>query len=254
MRSKKQPEPAPTFESVWAILKEAAQLQKENKKDFKEISKGFKESKKKSAESSRRLNKIIEESRRDRKELDRSLKEMYAESRRETKEMKQSLKEMYAESRRERAESRRDIKELNKEVGGISNSNGEIAEEYFFNAFKAHKFFANEKYDFVQRPTRITNGNLEAEFDIILFNCKSVAIIEVKYNAKPDNISVRRIISRVETFRSLYPNYKNHNIYLGVAALRFKNGLEERLHRNGIASIRQVGKKMVVYDKEVKVF
>jgi hypothetical protein len=154
---------------------------------------------------------------------------------------------MYEESRKER-------KEMNRHLGGIDNSNGEIAETYFYNAFKAGKTFANEKFDHVQQPTRITDGKIEAEFDVILFNGTSVAIIEVKYNANPDNISVRRLISRVDIFRLLYPKYRNHNVYLGVAAFSFRKGLEQRLHRNGIATVRQVGKKMVVYDQEVKAF
>jgi len=157
------------------------------------------------------------------------------------------LKKMYAESRKER-------KELNQQLGGISNSNGEMAEAYFYNALKRDKIFVNEKFDDIQRNRKYVNGKHDAEFDVILFNGKSAALIEVKYNAKPDNISVRRLISRVEAFKLLYPECKNHNIYLGVAAMTFRDGLEQRLHRNGIATIRQVGKKMVVYDKEVKVF
>jgi hypothetical protein len=87
-----------------------------------------------------------------------------------------------------------------------------------------------------------------------LFNGKSAAIIEIKYNARPDNIDIEDIISQVELFRILYPERKEHHIYLGVAAMSFKNGLEKKLHHAGIATIRQIGKKMVVYDKEVKVF
>jgi hypothetical protein len=41
---------------------------------------------------------------------------------------------------------------------------------------------------------------------------------------------------------------------LGVAALSFKKGFARILRSNGIATIHQVGKKMVIYDKEVKVF
>jgi hypothetical protein len=52
----------------------------------------------------------------------------------------------------------------------------------------------------------------------------------------------------------LSPNYKNHNIYLGVAAMSFRKGLEEKLHKAGIATIRQIGKKMVVFDQDVKAF
>ncbi|MCL2434517.1 MAG: hypothetical protein FWD09_00065 [Lentimicrobiaceae bacterium] len=190
---------------------------------------------------------LLQESIKDTQEIKKENREMKKEMKRESKEFSKRIDEMIAESRRER-------KELNRQLGGISNSNGEMAEAYFYNAFKVNKRFANEQYDHVQRPTKITNGDIEAEFDIVLSNGKSVAIIEVKYNAKPDNISVRRLIDKVEKFKILYPNYKNHSIYLGVAAMTFRGGLEERLHRNGIATIHQVGKKMVVYDKGVKAF
>jgi len=139
-------------------------------------------------------------------------------------------------------------------LGGISNSNGEMAEDYFYSAFRADKTFANEKFDKVKRNQAYKKNDVEAEFDLILFNGKSAALIEVKYNAKPDNISVEKIISRVAVFKILYPEYQNHKIYLGVAAMSFKKGLEERLHKAGIATIRQIGKKMVRFDKDVKAF
>ena len=240
MRSKTQTEPVPTFESVLAGLKETNQGLKETNQGLKEIRQVFTKFSMERKEAQKKRDKERKEAQ---KERDKERKE----AQKETREMKKELERMYAESRRE-------SKELNRQLGGISNSNGEMAETYFYNAFKANKRFANELYDHVQRPTRITNGDIEAEFDIILFNGTSVAIIEVKYNANPENIAVRRLIERVEVFKILYPNYKNHSVYLGVAAMTFRNGLEKRLHRNGIATIRQIGKKMVVYDQEVKPF
>jgi hypothetical protein len=52
----------------------------------------------------------------------------------------------------------------------------------------------------------------------------------------------------------VYPEYQDHHIYLGVAAMGFKEGMEKMLHEAGIATIHQIGNKMVIYDKEVKVF
>jgi hypothetical protein len=152
------------------------------------------------------------------------------------------------------ADSRREMKELNKQLGGISNSNGEMAEEYFYSAFKTDKTFANEKFDRIKRNQAYRNDEREAEFDIVLLNGKSAALIEVKYNAKPNNIDSTQIISRVEIFKMLYPKCKDFNIFLGVAAMSFKKGLEEELHQAGIATIRQIGKKMVVFDKTIKAF
>jgi len=284
MRSKKQLPPA-TAESVWAFLQEAAkevlkelkeerqelkkerqEIKKENEKMREEAEKDRKrkeeevekDRKRKEEEAEKDRKRKEEEAEKDRKrkeeeaEKDRKRKEEEAEKEwkqreKEIKALDARLEKMYAESRKER-------KELNQQLGGISNSNGEMAETYFYNALKRDKTFVNEKFDSIKRNRKFVNNEIEAEFDIILFNGKSAAIIEVKYNAKPDNISVRRIVSRVEAFKLLYPDYKNHNIYLGVAAMTFRKGLEQRLHRAGIATIRQVGKKMVVYDKEVKVF
>jgi hypothetical protein len=87
-----------------------------------------------------------------------------------------------------------------------------------------------------------------------MFNGKSAAFIEVKYKAKPDNINIDKLSERVFKFKTLFPEYKNHNIYLGVAAMSFKKGFAKQLRSAGVATIHQVGKKMVVYDKEVKVF
>ena len=237
MRNENQLKSDLDFEAVLAGLKEIHQV-------FKELSKERKEREEKyEREREERERKREKEREKERKAMQKETREM----KKETREMKKELERMYAESRKE-------SKELNRQLGGISNSNGEMAEAYFYNAIKRDKTFVNEKFDKIQRNRSIRNGIVEAEFDIILFNSQSAAIIEVKYNAKPDNISVRKIISRVEAFKILYPEYKSHSIYLGVAAMTFRSGLEQRLHRNGIATIRQVGKKMVMYDKEVKAF
>jgi len=183
---------------------------------------------------------------------------MFAEAAQLSKENEQKFAEtekLIKENARSIKETEKTVKELSRNIGSISNSNGEMAEEYFYSAFRANKTFANEKFDKVKRNLTYQNDeDVEAEFDIVLFNGKSVAIIEVKYNAKPENISIEKLISRIEVFKILCPKYKEHKIYLGVAAMSFRKGLEEKLHRSSIATIRQIGKKMVRFDKDVKAF
>ena len=183
------------------------------------------------------------------KEIER-IDRMYEKNAREFEKTEQLISNLGAESK----ETDKLIKKLSKLVGGMGNSNGEMAEEYFYNAFKADISFANEKFDIIEKNKKISNREHEAEYDLLLFNGKSAAIIEVKYNAKPENIRVDRIISRVEIFKKLMPACKDFNVYLGVAAMSFKEGLEAELHQAGIATIRPVGKKMVKFDKDVKVF
>jgi hypothetical protein len=159
---------------------------------------------------------------------------------------------------RERKKSQKDfdrrVKKLEELVGGMGNNNGEMAEEYFYNTFRRNKTFVNETFEKVLRNRCIKNGIWDAEFDLMLLNGKSAVIIEVKYRAKHENISIEKLISRVEPFKALFPDYKNHNIYLGVAAMSFNKMLAIQLHKAGIATIHQEGRRMVVYDKELKGF
>jgi hypothetical protein len=65
-------------------------------------------------------------------------------------------------------ESRQELKQLHRYLGGIAHSNGEMAEEYFYNAFKADKTFANEKFYEIERNLAFKSNEKKAEFDIVL--------------------------------------------------------------------------------------
>ena len=179
------------------------------------------------------------------------IKAMFAETDRRFQETDRK----FQETDRKFQETREHIRELGNHIGGISNSIGDMAEDYFYNTFKKDKTFANQIFDKVKRNVMYDKWNeVVIEYDILLFNGTSVVIIEVKFNAKPENIKVEKLISRIDIFKMLYPDYKNHNIYLGVAAMSFKKKTAKKLHSAGIATIHQVGKKMIVYDKEIKCF
>jgi rRNA-processing protein FCF1 len=76
----------------------------------------------------------------------------------------------------------------------------------------------------------------------------------VKYRAKHENIKIDKLISRAKYIKENNDEYKNHNFYLGVAAMSFDKRLAKKLRQAGIATIHHRGKKMLVYDKDVKVF
>lgn len=58
-------------------------------------------------------------------------------------------------------------------------------------------------------------GDLQDEFDIILINGTSVAIIEIKYKVRPNDIE--KLFKKMENFRILFPIYKNYKLYAGMA-------------------------------------
>jgi len=173
------------------------------------------------------------------------------------KEAEQERKESSADFDKRLKESRTDfdhrMKELQKMVGGMANNHGSFAEDYFFNSFENGKQnFFGEKFDDISKQLKNKWQGLEDEYDIVLYNHSSVALIEVKYKARENNIP--QVLKKPETFRILFPNYKDFKIYLGLASMSFDSKVEEECINQGIAVIKQVGDAVVINDTNLKVF
>jgi hypothetical protein len=136
---------------------------------------------------------------------------------------------------------------------GIIYSHGSFAEDYFFNSFEEgeQNFFGEEFYEII-KGLKVKTKKLEDEYDIVLYNGASVAIIEVKYKAHKNDIP--GVIKKADTFKILCPDYKDFKIYLGLASMSFYEDLERECIKQGIAIIKQVGDVVVINDAHLKVF
>ena len=158
-----------------------------------------------------------------------------------------------AEADKRIAETDRIVREVSKRLGGMAHSHGSFAEEYFFNSFeRGEKNFFGEKFDEIEKNLKYKRNGLTDEYDIVMFNHTSVAIIEAKYKAHENDVP--DVLKKVDTFRILFPDYKNFKVYLGLASMSFYPELEKECKNQGIAIIKQVGDKVVIYDENLKVF
>ena len=147
----------------------------------------------------------------------------------------------------------RRMQKIEKTLGGWANNHGSFAEEYFFNAFeKGQKNFFGKKFDEIEKSVKNTWKGLRDEYDIVLYNDNAVAIIEVKFKAHTNDIP--DVLKKADTFRVLFPNYKDCKIYLGLASMSFYEELEQECIKNGIAIIKQVGDTVVICDNHLKSF
>ena len=190
-------------------------------------------------------------------EFDRDLKKS-------REEFDQRMKESEEKFNRKIAEINEMVLKNDELIGGIGNSNGNVAEEYFRNAFKDDPTLNGQIYDTVSfnLHTKNKKKQIEGEFDLVLLNEESVAIIEIKYNLKTDRYfengkmkdKFEKILNKINTFKALYPVYENHKFYLGIAALSFEKEIEDRIIKEGIAVIKQAGDKMIINSKNLKEF
>jgi len=191
-----------------------------------------------------------------------AVKEMFAESRaefdRRSAEFDRQLKESRENFDREMKKSHEDwerrMKKLSEHIGGIANSQGLFAEEYFFNSFEqGHSSFFGEKFDEIWRNQRGGKNPIKGgEYDILMLNGHAVGIVEVKF--KSDKTHIPKLIEKANTFRLNFPEYQNHKIYLALATMVFDDRLEQECINNGIAVVKQVGDTVTVYDEHIKAY
>jgi hypothetical protein len=191
----------------------------------------------------------------DMKELSANLKEFGADM----KELDAKLASMAEDSKRRDDELRARIAAVTLNVNGISDSNGMFAEEFFFNTLSKKKEFAGIHFDEVEDDVGNTQKQpggkrLKDQFDILMTNAASAAIVEVKYRARKDDVGTL-VGRKLKNFKILLPEYSGLKIYLGLAALAFEDDAVEEARKYGVGLLQQVGETVeYAADWEVKAY
>jgi len=178
----------------------------------------------------------------------------FKEMREDRKKFSEFMERMERQADNDRKKIDDSIKAMHKELGGIGHSNGEVAESYFINSFEQSMQFAGQEYDgiFHNHKEKRKKINLQGEYDLVLYNCTSAVIIEIKYKARIDDVA--QLLKQAAVFKQFFPQYANYDIYLGLAAFHFEEGTETESISQGIAVIKQVGENMVINDENLKTF
>lgn len=84
------------------------------------------------------------------------------------------------------------------------------------------------------RKSKALNESMEV--DVLLYNDTSAIAIEVKANCRKNDID--RFIQQMEKFKRLFPEYKNKEVMLAIAAINFENGVDNYAHERGLIVVR----------------
>jgi hypothetical protein len=214
----------------------------------------------------RRMNKISQQMRESDAKWERRMAK--SDARWEKNEAKWKENETKWEERQRKSEARWEklredlnkvtgtLAEQKRNVGGIGNSNGDFAEEFFHNFIAGgdRKFFG-ETFDRIERNRFAEfHGQYLGEYDNVLYNGKAICIVEIKYRADKKKLDFNHIIDRVSIFKQRNPQYSGFKYYLALAAFSFDKGVETKCANQGIAVFKPQGNSVVVSDKNLKVF
>ena len=170
--------------------------------------------------------------------------------------LEQTIKSMSQEIKASQRETEKQIQETNEQmkrtdarldkvaklVGNISNNQGDIAEEFFYNSLSSNPSLNGIEYDFVDKNvTRHSKkDNIQDEYDILLINGKDIAIIETKYKAHKNDID-RLLNKKYENFKKLYPEYKDYEHHLGLASFNINDDVKEFALKNNVMLLQRRG-------------
>ena len=123
---------------------------------------------------------------------------------------------------------------------GVSNNQGKIAEECFYNSLKQNPVLVGKQFDSVFRNIVGSTRDSQEEYDILLFNSDSVFIIEVKYRVHPKDIDTL-IKRKGGNSLLLLPQYRDFQRHLGLATFSIEDAvLQEALDR-GVPVLQRRG-------------
>ena len=129
-------------------------------------------------------------------------------------------------------------------VGNISNNQGEVAEEFFVNSLKDVLRIGSLNFDYLLENIHLQTKKINDEFDILLVNGESVALIEVKYKVHPNVID--SLDKKIEHLK-LMKEYKNYKVYAGVAGFKVPKEVIKKAKQKGYFVLKREGKVIHEY-------
>ncbi|MDR2693544.1 MAG: hypothetical protein LBB74_04935 [Chitinispirillales bacterium] len=177
------------------------------------------------------------------------------ESRRQVEATRKKAEEWYEKMRKSHEETDRIVKETSKNLGTMGDNDGKHAEQYFQYIFDKKLEFGGIKYDKMIPNLECFNKDriLRMEFDIVLVNCQSIAIIETKNSIRSDFIW-KLVKDRLPVFRLFFPEYNDRKAYLGIAGFSFSKRVVEQAEKYGVGLIRQAGDSIEMKTDKLKAY
>jgi hypothetical protein len=142
------------------------------------------------------------------------------------------------------------------ELSGVGITNGMLTEDLIYNALCDTMTFGGATFDYIDRSIRRKRKGpdgqkIRGEFDVVLYNCNAIALVDIKYRARIGDIDYL-INTQLPKFRMFFPQYKNFKTYLGLGGLAFEEGVEAAASRMGIGTLKLNGEVVEVNDGNLK--
>ena len=156
------------------------------------------------------------------------------------------------ETRAEVRETSRVIKEIGRRMGAMASNQGDVAEEFFYNSLEARPQIGGITFNSVSPNLIFGNKGKHSEFDIVMVNGQSVALIEVKYKAHVSDLDQAE--AQVARYRQWRPEHKDYKIYSGLAGFSVAPDVVKAAQARGVFVLKRTGDVVEVGTQGMKAF
>ena len=186
-------------------------------------------------EFDQRMREREEEARKSREAFDRRMREREEEARKSREAFDQRMRENDEQLREFREAFKKSIGEINRNLGGIGNTQGEIAEDLFRRNAKPALNDYGMHIDTVHHSLRATGAR---EYDIVAVNADQAVVFEIKTKLKAGDVA-KFLQTQLPQFKSAFPEFKDYTVYGGVGALVMSKEQEIELSGMGLFVLTQ---------------
>ena len=130
--------------------------------------------------------------------------------------------------------------------GGVSNNQGAVAEEFYYNSLKAKPVIKGIRFDYVDRNWGKTSRNQQDEFDLVLLNGSTVFVFEVKYKARESDLQ-RLLTTKKTNFNQFFPEYRDYDQHWGLATFHIHDKLKAQALKKGLTLLQRKGDIVETY-------
>ena len=237
----KQPQPAPTPDEIWAILKEVSASQKETSASQKETDREIKATARQMKETDRQM-----------KATDRRLDQKFAETDREIKETAKQMKETDRRLDQKFAETDRKFKKTDKMLtkshnlfttqwGKLMESlvRGDLVKLLNQKGINIQNILRNEPGRMRYTDEHGSEQEMLCEIDLIARNGGEVVAVEVKTTLRVKD--VKKFLDTLPKFTLLLSEYSGKKVYGAVAYLQADEYSGDYAEKKGLFVIRATG-------------
>jgi hypothetical protein len=190
---------------------------------------------------------------------DQELKDLVASLAVKSTELDASLREISRESRersvaidQERVETQRVMKELGRRMGAMASNQGDVAEEFFYNTLFDKPEVGGIRFDRVLKNVSGGKPGHQAEFDVVMHNGSSMAIVEVKYKVHANDIE--QVQRQIENYRDIFPEYKDYKLFGGIAGFSVPDDVARAAREEGLFVLKRKGELLEAETQGMKAF